>query len=130
MTYNPSKRRNPRLKIKQIQSGILEYSDEIGKVLIAIETRELGSRGLYEEDPINPERELKGVQWGIGSETSVGDRVLLCPRDIWIFRELIDYLEEQGINVGDETKVSKARRKSIFSYKLNKKGKMIRVKKP
>ena len=116
--YNPSKRKNPRIRVKQIQQGILEYKDEIGTVLIAIQTRELDAFCMDPADPTNPKRELCGVQWGIGSEYSVGNRVNLCPRDVDIFRELLKYLERQYIHIGDDTKRNPCRREEVYDFSL------------
>jgi len=107
--YNPSRRRNPKLRIKQIQKGILEYEDEIGKVLIGIETRELHSSLLGPDDVRKP-HELCGVQWGITSGPfRIGKDVSLCPRDVYIFKELIKYLEHQGILIGDSVRKKRRR---------------------
>ena len=95
---NPSKRINPQVKIKQIQQGILEYKDEIGTVLIGIETRD---KEQWESHfSIEKPRELSHAQWDVSRTFSVGNRVMLSPRDIHIFKELIKYLKEQGIEIG------------------------------
>lgn len=126
MTYNPSKRKNPKLKIKQIQEGILEYNDEIGTVLIGIETRALNNYGLNPNDVRKP-HELSSVQWDVSRSLSVGNRIDLCPRDVSIFKELIKYLEDQGIIVGDDTKTKNRKRKPIYNFKYIK-GKWRKVK--
>jgi len=99
---NPSKREKPNIRIKQVQQGILEYKDRIGTVLIGIETRTIGDYSLTNMRFGNEKRELFHAQWDVSRTTSVGNRVSLSPRDIEIFRELIKYLEEQGIEVGEK----------------------------
>lgn len=126
--YNPSKRKNPKIKIKQIQQGILEYTDEIGTVLIGIETRELDKCTWEGNDITNKKRELSNVQWEVGSEYSVGNRVNLCPRDIGIFKELLKYLEEQEIQVGDEELHQRPPCKTVYDLKYER-GKWKKVKK-
>jgi len=97
--WNPSSRKNERVEIAEIQSGVLKYKDltDSFECLVAFETKSSKNWFNPQEVTIKEPRKISFIKWNISSGPySVGDSISLSPRDIAILDAVLEYLKKQG----------------------------------
>ena len=94
--YNPTSRTNSSIELEELQVGLIRYKDSGFECVIGVETEEINKiisgTGLTD----NKQRRISRLHWSVSASRTPGNQVDLCPRDITIFKYVLEYLEEMG----------------------------------